>query len=71
MKKLTKLFAAASALTVVSANVMAADAYDFTVLSSAVDFSAVGVAIMAVAALVAGLYAMFRGVKLVLSAIRS
>ncbi|WLH26791.1 hypothetical protein PSH76_13545 [Pseudomonas sp. FP215] len=71
MKKLIKLFAVASVFTAVSANVMAADAYDYTALSGAVDFSAVGVAIMAVAALIAGLYAMFRGVKMVLSAIRS
>lgn len=71
MKKLTKLFAVGSVLAVGSANVMAAGAYDFTTLTAAVDFTSVGTAIMAVAALVAGLYAMWRGVKMVLSAIRS
>lgn len=71
MNKFIKLFVAASALTVVSANVMAADAYDFTSIASSVDFAGVGVGVIAVAAVVASIYAMIRGVKLVLSVIKS
>ena len=71
MKEFIKLFSAASALTVVSGNVMAADATDYTVLTSAIDFSSAGVAILAVAALVAVLYAIMRCAKLVLSVIRA
>ncbi|EHG3460617.1 hypothetical protein K1940_004757 [Salmonella enterica subsp. enterica serovar Larochelle] len=57
-------------LSAVSVPAMAAGP-DFTLLTDAVDFSTVQTAILAIAALVAGVYVLISGVKKVLGAIKS
>jgi len=72
MFKKIKVAAVVAAVSAFSVNAMAAgEAFDYTVLTSAVDFGAVGTAILAVAAIVAGILALHRGVKMVLAAVRS
>lgn len=48
-----------------------AAAPDYTTLTTAVDFTAVGAAILVVLAAVAGLYVLWRGGKMIVSAIKS
>lgn len=70
--KLSVLFAAAA--TVVAApSVFAAEgaAWDYTAITNAVDFTSVSVGVMAVAALLAAVYAGIRGAKIVLGFFKS
>ena len=71
MLKKMKVAAAVILASAVSANAMAAEAFDYTALTSAVDFGAVGTAVVEVAAIVAGIFALQRGVKMVLSMVKS
>ncbi|HFL5522616.1 TPA: hypothetical protein ACG4A5_003755 [Salmonella bongori] len=64
------IMASAFVLSLVSVPAMAAGP-DFTALTDAVDFSTVQTAILAIAALVAGVYVLISGVKKVLGAIKS
>ena len=64
------VLASAFVLSLVAAPAMAAGP-DFTALTDAVDFSTVQTAILAIAALVAGVYVLISGVKKVLVAIKS
>lgn len=67
MKKLKKL--GLVAVSTAPAVALAAPP-DLTPLTSAVDFSTVGTAIMSVAGLVIGVYIIWRGAKFVLAAVK-
>ncbi|KYC23199.1 hypothetical protein [Pseudomonas sp. ABFPK] len=55
----------------VSANAFAADAgWDYSSLTSSVDFSTISVGVLAVAALLAAVYAGIKGAKIVLAFLR-
>ncbi|WP_370618336.1 hypothetical protein [Citrobacter meridianamericanus] len=56
-------FIAALSLALFSVHSFAADAPDYTAITSAVDMGAVITAIMAIAAILAGLYVVIMGVK--------
>lgn len=68
---LKKLFAAA-AVAVVAPSVFAADpaAWDYTGLTSSIDFSTISVGVLAVAGILAGVYAGIKGAKIVLGFLR-
>lgn len=61
----------AASTVAASANVFAAGEWDYTTITAGVDFSNAAVGILAVAAILAALYAGVRGAKLVLGFIRS
>lgn len=81
MFKLKKLFvasaalAATGALIVSSPSVFAADAattsWDYSKLTSGVDFASIGVGVLAVAGILAGVYAGIRGAKIVLGFLKA
>ena len=56
----------------ISANAFAAGAaWDYSTLTTGIDFSAIGVGVLAVAALLAAVYAGIRGAKIVLGFLKS
>ncbi|EEV7776765.1 major capsid protein [Enterobacter hormaechei] len=74
IKKKVTLVALAAVSAVAAPSVMAAEGtskFDLTALTGAIDFGDVGTAILGIAAAVAGLYALFAGVKHVLRMVRS
>ena len=72
LKKIGKKIVAAVFFTAaVSANAFAADAgWDYSSLTSSVDFSTISVGVLAVAALLAAVYAGIKGAKIVLAFLR-
>lgn len=67
-----KLFAAA-AVAVVAPSVFAAEGaggWDYTGLTSSIDFSTISVGVLAVAGILAGVYAGIKGAKIVLGFLR-
>lgn len=72
LKKIGKKSVAAVFFTAaVSANAFAAgDSWDYSSLTSGIDFSSISVGVLAVAALLASVYAGIKGAKIVLSFVR-
>ncbi|MBJ9975197.1 hypothetical protein IAE35_24460 [Pseudomonas sp. S75] len=66
-----KSFAAVFVTAAISANASAADAgWNYSSLTSSVDFSTISVGVLAVAALLAAVYAGIKGAKIVLAFLR-
>jgi len=61
---------AATGLTV-SAQSQAADGWDYSTLTSGIDFASIGTGVLAVAAMLAVVYAGLKGAKIVLGFLRS
>jgi len=64
------LLVVSSLIGFVAAPAMAA-APDFTTLTAGVDYSTVGPALLAVAVLISGVYVIWKGAKMILSAIKT
>jgi hypothetical protein len=72
MLKKIKAAALVLAVSAISVNAMAATTPpDYSVLIDAVDFGAIGTTILAIAAIVAGILALQRGVKMALASVKS
>lgn len=71
-KKTAAVAISAAALAVSAPAVFAADpvAWDYTGLTSSVDFSTISIGVLAVAGILAGVYAGIKGVKIVLAFLR-
>ncbi|KAA0952605.1 hypothetical protein [Pseudomonas sp. ANT_H12B] len=71
IKKIGKKSVAAVFFTsAISANAFAAGSWDYSTLTSSVDFSTISVGVLAVAALLAAVYAGIKGAKIVLAFLR-
>lgn len=71
LKKIGKKSVAAVFFTAaISANAFAAGTWDYSTLTSSVDFSTISVGVLAVAALLAAVYAGIKGAKIVLAFLR-
>jgi hypothetical protein len=72
-KKTAAVAVSAVALAVVAPSVFAADpagGWDYTGLTSSIDFSTISVGVLAVAGILAGVYAGIKGAKIVLGFLR-
>lgn len=70
LKKYSGLAAVSAGLMVVSAQSQAAG-WDYSTLTAGVDFSTIGTGVLAVAAMLAAVYAGIKGAKVVLGFLRS
>ena len=73
LRKVGTAFAVAgsSALMLVAGSAQAADGWDYSSLTSGIDFSTIGVGVLAVAGLLAAVYAGIKGARIILGFLRS
>lgn len=71
MKKHAAVAATAVTALAVSSQSFAAGGWDYSTITTGVDFSSIGTGVLAVAAILAGVYAGIKGAKIVLGFLRS
>lgn len=71
IKKHAAIAATATTALAVSAQSHAADAWDYSTLTSGVDFGTISTGVLAIAAILAGVYAGIKGARIVLGFLRS
>lgn len=71
MKKHAAVAATAVTALAVSSQSFAADAWDYSTITSGISFGSIMTGVLAVAALLAGVYAGIKGAKIVLGFLRS